>query len=1480
MATDIDNLQIEIKASATDASKSIDKLVGGIEKLGNSLSGLNTSQATKQISALADSFKGLSGVKVGSVTSLAKQINQLGSMDTSGVRQMKTAIKAFSASVAELNNIKIGEPITQMAQLANAISRLGNKSATTAISNMPQLATGLKDVMSTLSDAPEVSQNLIDMTKALADFARTGTSGVKAAKSLDGSVKSMGKSFSLMPKIANSFTASIKKTVSGIKQIKSGILSAIGAFAGVGAIISGIKQSIEVASDLTEVQNVIDFTFAQYKSTIEDMASTSIQDFGISELAAKETAGRFQAMGTAAGIARGKMAEMSVSLTELSADMASFYNKDQSAVATSLQSVFTGETEPLRQYGLDLTQATLQEWAMKQGLDANISSMSQAEKIMLRYQYVLANTTAAQGDFSRTANTWSNQISILKMQLQQLAGVLGTAFINALKPMVQALNSALSAITQFAVKVINALGQIFGWKATTTNVGIADDFAAAEDSSAGTADNLGKAEKNAKKLKSHMLSIDELNVVEPDTSSDASGGSGGGAGGGASGGAGDDSAFQIEEIETLFESSIKSLEELGAYIGDALTSAMESINWDSVYEKASNFGAGLAKFLNGLISPELFSALGKTIANSINTALQALNSFGKTFNWENFGSSIAAGINSFFSNFNWSLLADTINTWAKGLLESLITALSAINWQQIGTGIGTFLAELDFLEIGKMIVEAIWLAIKGAWTVVEASFDVAPIETSLLLLLASPTIVSFGGKLVSALVEPLVNIGSTIANILTPLKKAFEILGSVISGVSTPTLTLTAGFAALVAGLGITYAKNEEVRKSFADATAAIKDGLQPAIEFVTNTLLPDLQTAWERLKEILSPFADFLGDVFVNIWQDMINPALKYIGETVLPLVTEAFENLWNNVIVPFGELLSDVFEPAVQLVAEALRILWENVVVPLAKAVGNTLGKSFESLVEIFNEIVVPALETVTEVFQFLWDEVLSGIVSFIKDTFLSVFKGVFESIGEIIGGLSKSFGELITFITGTFTSTWKKAWESVKDIFKGIFDSIASIAENILSSIKSKIDGVVSGIKNVASTIGGVASKAGSIVSKVGNAVGIKTSTQSVGGESGINIATQAVGVDAMPQFATGGFPEDGLFLANHSELVGKFSNGKTAVANNEQIIEGIARGVKEAVSEKLVPYLAIIADILSGLRVGGYDFTPSTQDSVVGAGNTGYSAGDAIASVDTENLNATKVALQEIQTVDFSGWYATNVEPYFSAEKWAAFGENIKSAIINSQISFIGQWSENMKNWWDSDVEPWFDIDKWNELLMVIPTAFATAFSVAGDVIVVLSNEIIGAVESTVNRAIDAINALIAAMNQVPGVGGGISYISNISLDRIAKDASYSIAELVSEKYTQAAMPTLDSAGSFIAESVAENENKAIESNNELPQDIADSTADAMGSILGVIDAGNEQNAELLRELIAVVREGKEITIDGRTIVSAYDQRKARNGFSFT
>lgn len=721
----IDNLEIKISAQAKTASNAIDNLCNKLGRLSASLGSVNTgsiSGMANGVNRLASAMSNMKKVGTADFTRTAKGIEKMSAVDTAALNRAASSIGQIGKS---LNNLSgMGTASKNLSDLAKGIAQLGYKSSTQAIQNIPKLATAMKQLMTELSKAPRVSQNLIDMTNALAKLSRTGSSAGKAANSLKSSL--------------TSYSGSVKSSKLSTFSLASAIGRLYASYWMVIRAAGKLRDAVNLASDLTEVQNVVDTTFGAMTGKVEEYAKKSIETLGMSELSFKTYASQFQAMGSAMGIgtsqiakandflqkttdgyvgASDSLADVSLNLTKLAGDMASFYNKDQAEVAEDLRSVFTGMVVPLRQYGLDLTQATLKEWAMKNGMDADIESMSQAEKTMLRYQYVLANTTAAQGDFSRTADTWANQVRMLQENFKRLGAVIGQPIINALKPMVKALNAALMAVTQFAEKVSAALGKIFGWQYEAGSAGIAVDLGDASDSAGDLADSTGDASKNtdkankaAKQLKKTLstLPFDQLNKLADNSNSSGSGsGSGGsGSGSGGSGGAGGGSGANQgtwKRVTTMFESNIDNLYDLGRYISDTLSKAMESIDWDSVYQKARNFGTGLADFLNGLISPRLFYNVGKTISNSLNTAIYAALSFGEEFDWTNFGLSIASGINGFFQNFDFEALATTLNTWVNGIETTIGTALANIDWGSVLGGIGDFLLSLEPDTIAAMI---------------------------------------------------------------------------------------------------------------------------------------------------------------------------------------------------------------------------------------------------------------------------------------------------------------------------------------------------------------------------------------------------------------------------------------------------------------------------------------------------------------------------------------------------------------------------------------------------------------------------------------------------------------------------------------------------------------------------------------------------------------------------------------------------------
>lgn len=713
---ELESLEIKIQAQAQQASGQIDALVTRLGRLSSALSGLSTgnlNSLSTGVNRLAGAMTAMRGIDTRTFSAVARNVSKLGSINSKQINAAAGSMRQISNAVKGLSGMSAS--VKGLTDLASAIKQLGYQSSTKAIENIPKLATAMRQLMSELSKAPMVSQNLINMTNALAKLARTGGAAGTAAKSITSSFSGFSSGASAVTKKSFSLASAIGKV-----------------YATYWTLFRGFRlpgDAIDISSSLTEVENVVRQTFGQYESLINNFAKTSIEKFGMSELSAKQFASRFQAMGTALDIPQGKMAKMSIRLTELAGDMASFYDVSQEDIAKSLQSVFSGTTAPMRRYGIDLTQATLKEWALKQGLDANISSMTQAQKAMLRYQYVLAHTTNITGDFARTADTWHNQITMLKENFKALGAVVGGGLINAFKPFIKVLNAVLQKVISFAEMVTNALGSIFGWKYEASKgagiSGLADDIGSASDGmddlsdAAGSAGkNTGGIAKNAKKAKKEIQqatrAFDELKVISKQSKDKGSGsgnkGSGSGSGSGAGGGTGADGGLvQTDTIFKKFKSDIKDLEGLGIEIRKALVKAVGGIEWDKIYAKASGFGTGLAEFLNGLFSEDkkgnsVFTATADVIAGALNTAIFASKGFTDKFKFETFGNNIAHGFNRFFKKFKWKKCAEAINGWVDGFWKFVHGFFDDLSWKDIFNGLKIFLTNLTPKSLATILM--------------------------------------------------------------------------------------------------------------------------------------------------------------------------------------------------------------------------------------------------------------------------------------------------------------------------------------------------------------------------------------------------------------------------------------------------------------------------------------------------------------------------------------------------------------------------------------------------------------------------------------------------------------------------------------------------------------------------------------------------------------------------------------------------------
>lgn len=707
-----------------------------------------------------------------------------------------------------------------------------------------------------------------------------------------------------------------------------------------------------------------------------------------------------------------------------------------------------------------------------------MQKMTQAEKTMLRYQYVLANTGAASGDFLRTINSWHNQLVLLAGGFQQLGSIVGGVLINAFKPFIQALNSVMGAIINFAQVVSDALGAIFGWEYQTGG-GVAQDLELGAGAAEDIEDATGGAADNAKKLNKYIAGWHEVNNMTSDSKDKGSGGAGMSdleALGNADGG----KWVQKESLWEKYTSDIDSLYELGDYIGGVLTDAMNRIDWDKVYESARGFGSDLASFLNGLLADsQLFGALGTTLAGTLNTVLHSIDSFGEEFDWTEFGNSIGTGINNFFATFDFALLADTLDTWVQGIWTTIKAAVQEIEWKTVWDGIKDFLSNIDLetvaLIIGAVSIKKIGTFVFGGAMLknlaltfgskiaaqlgtapvitvlsagIKALFGSAAAKSSLAFMFPGPAAVLsavqtfFTGTLAPAITSGLASVGSIIG-----LSGTAAIAGGAV-------LVVGAAVAA-VAAITAAVTHWDEIKTFFTETIPSWWNGT--ALPFFQS--IPDkLGEVWENVKTFASEkwgqFLDFMQGV-----PDKVSEIITSIGEWFGQLPGKIGHGLGYalGTVTKWGIELSEYLSRKIPEIIENVRKWFSELPTKIYNAISSTVQKISEWGTNVWNTFKTKVSETIRDVvswFSELPDKIYNTIIK-IKDKIsewgrnaISFFR---TEVPRIVDNVIEFFGDLP-----------KRIVEVGENLIKGLWNGIKNKVDWLGTNIKEFVQGVINGFK----------------------------------------------------------------------------------------------------------------------------------------------------------------------------------------------------------------------------------------------------------------------------------------------------------------------------------------------------------------------------------------------------------------------------------
>ena len=419
----------------------------------------------------------------------------------------------------------------------------------------------------------------------------------------------------------NAITGSLKK-----------LAGAVGVAFGVASLVAFGKQAVQIASDLTEVQNVVETAFGTMSSQVDAWAKNSIKQFGMSELAAKRMASTYMAMNAGMGLNGQGAADMAMRTAERAADISSFYNKSIDESDTMLKSIWTGETESLKQIGVVMTQTNLDAYALANGFGKTTQQMTQSEQVMLRYQYVMNQTRLAAGDFVKTQDSWANQTRILSEQWKQFLGIIGQGLIQVLTPALKFLNQMMGVLIQWAQTFAAVTGAIFGKQeqqasSTATAVGT---VAAASNEAAGGQEALAKStQKAAKAAKAALAPYDQLNILERKTADASAANSGAVSGTGPSvsvpamtGEIGADVKLSpnVQHVIDTFKGFIDGLKVAAQPTKDAIQAL-----WGELQRLGSFVWSGLQDFYSDFLKPVGTWVLGEGIPRLVNALKDGLS---------------------------------------------------------------------------------------------------------------------------------------------------------------------------------------------------------------------------------------------------------------------------------------------------------------------------------------------------------------------------------------------------------------------------------------------------------------------------------------------------------------------------------------------------------------------------------------------------------------------------------------------------------------------------------------------------------------------------------------------------------------------------------------------------------------------------------------------------------------------------------------
>ena len=680
---------------------------------------------------------------------------------------------------------------------------------------------------------------------------------------------------------------SFKKQMAGIQGMAKKAGAALAAAFAVKKIIDFGASCIELGSDLAEVQNIVDVTFPRMSKQVDEFARNAAGSFGLSETMAKKFTGTFGAMAKAFGFNEQAAYEMSTALTGLAGDVASFYNISQDEAYTKLKSVFTGETESLKDLGIVMTQSALDSFALANGFGKTTAKMSEAEKVALRYKFVTEQLTTASGDFIRTSDGWANQVRILQLQFDSLKATIGQGLINVLTPVIKVINLIISKLMSLAnaFKAFTEMitGKKSGGGAAAATAGMEAMADSADQAGAAATGAGGAAKKAAKDMKGASTGIDELNILQaPDSS-----GSGGDAGSGGGYSAdefdmGENDTSAIDDMDGKYQGLIDKARELASLFKGGFNIAFGNTGvLDSIQQSITNIGQSLKDIF---LDPAVVSA-----------ADEFLNQF----------------------VFNLGKVAGSVASIGASIADNLLGGISLYLEQNKERLIEFIVAMFD---IGSRISEISGRFSTAAATIFEAfrSGSAKQITADIIGIFSegfmgvTELAGTFAADLLDVLTGPIIDnadyIKSTLEDTFSAIEPIFSTIKSVIEEAFTK---IGNAYNDHVAPMLMSF------KEGFTEITTKLLDSYNQYILPVLENLSNKFDTVWKSsIQPMLDGFIDLFGkvaDLVKSVWEETLQPFLSGIADEFGPLVAPVIQGIGDAFLNAFAGL-ADLITPILE--------------------------------------------------------------------------------------------------------------------------------------------------------------------------------------------------------------------------------------------------------------------------------------------------------------------------------------------------------------------------------------------------------------------------------------------------------------------------------------------------------------------------------------------------------------------------------------